>query len=104
MDLSFIEPEEPKLLEEIGVNYIVNEITKRNGYSLVELSLMEQLLPEQIRVLWSHAYRIFYYHAYRIFYYRPISQSQFVCEFRHEVEQIAKQEIEPGMFKNEDIL
>jgi hypothetical protein len=96
MDLSFIEPEEPKLLEEIGVNYIVNEITKRNGYSLVELSLMEQLLPEQIRVLWSH--------AYRIFYYRPISQSQFVCEFRHEVEQIAKQEIEPGMFKNEDIL
>jgi hypothetical protein len=48
--LSFLEPEEPKLLKEIGVGYIVDEIAKKEGYifSFAELPLMEQLLPEQI--------------------------------------------------------
>jgi hypothetical protein len=54
---------------------------------------MEQLLPEQIRVLLSHAYKISG---------KFIRKSQFVREFRNEVEQIAKQEIEPGIFKDED--
>jgi hypothetical protein len=61
---------------------------------MAESPLTRQLLPEQIRVLWSH--------VYRIYYYQPLLH--FVREFRNEVEQIAKREIEPGMFKDEDIL
>ncbi|MHA2218536.1 MAG: hypothetical protein ACXACY_21635 [Candidatus Hodarchaeales archaeon] len=97
INLSFIEPEEPKLLREIGVDYIIKGITERDGftYSFTELSLMEQLLPEQIRVLLSHAYKISE---------KFIRKSQFIRIFHNEVEQIAKQEIEPGMFKDEDIL
>ncbi|MHA2218916.1 MAG: hypothetical protein ACXACY_23590 [Candidatus Hodarchaeales archaeon] len=93
MELSFIEPEEPKLMREIGVDYIVGKITKRNGfiYLFTELSLMEQLLPEQIRVLWSHAFRIYHY-------YQFLSKSRFTTRFRNEVKKIAEQEIEPGMF------
>jgi hypothetical protein len=95
INLSFIEPEEPKLLREIGVDYIIKGITERD--SLFKYSfrgpLMEQLLPEQIRVLLSHAYKISG---------KFIRKSQFVREFRNEVEQIAKQEIEPGIFKDED--
>ncbi|MHA2218914.1 MAG: hypothetical protein ACXACY_23580 [Candidatus Hodarchaeales archaeon] len=96
MKFSFTEPEEPRLIREIGVDYIVNEITKRYGFSYsFRLLLMKQLLPEQIRVLWSHAYRI---------YSHTSSKIQFIPRFRSEVEQIAKQEIEPGMFKDEDTL
>jgi hypothetical protein len=95
LEFSFVEPEEPKLLREIGVS----EITERGRFifSAKALSLMEQLLPEQIRVLLSHAYRIYGYHWCS-------SKSKFIYKLRHEVEQIAKQEIEPGMFKDEDIL
>jgi hypothetical protein len=32
LEFSFIEPEEPKLLREIGVNYVVEEITKEDGF------------------------------------------------------------------------
>jgi hypothetical protein len=58
MRLSFVEPEEPRLIREIGVNHIVEGITERNGFVFCFYDpLMGQLLPEQIRVLWSHAYR-----------------------------------------------
>ncbi|MHA2218917.1 MAG: hypothetical protein ACXACY_23595 [Candidatus Hodarchaeales archaeon] len=99
MRLSFVEPEEPKLMREIGVNYIVEEITERYGFifSAQVSLLMEQLIPEQIRVLVSHAYKI--YHSYR-----PFSKSYFIDRLHIEFQQIAKQEIEPGVFKNEDIL
>ncbi|MHA2218541.1 MAG: hypothetical protein ACXACY_21660 [Candidatus Hodarchaeales archaeon] len=99
LKLSFIEPEEPKLMREIGVDYIVKEVTEKDGfkYSFTKLSLMEQLLPEQMRVLLSHAYRICNHH-------RLFSKFQFIRIFRNEVKQIAEQEIEPGMFKDEDIL
>jgi hypothetical protein len=87
MRLSSTEPEEPKLLKEIGVNHIVEGITERNGFVFcIYDPLMGQLLPEQIRVLWSHAYRV-YDHCF--------SKSEFISKFQ----QIAKQEIEPGMFK-----
>ncbi|MHA2218539.1 MAG: hypothetical protein ACXACY_21650 [Candidatus Hodarchaeales archaeon] len=94
-NLSFIEPEEPKLIRKIGVDYIVKEVVKDSlfKYSFTRSLLMEQLLPEQIRVLLSHAYKISG---------KFIRKSQFVREFRNEVEQIAKQEIEPGIFKDED--
>ncbi|MHA2218910.1 MAG: hypothetical protein ACXACY_23560, partial [Candidatus Hodarchaeales archaeon] len=92
MDLSFTEPEEPRLLREIGADYIVEGIMVGSGYYFTGL-LMKQLIPEQIRVLWSHAYRV---------YYRPFNQfnpftphprlPRFVDRFRNEVEQIAKQE------------
>jgi hypothetical protein len=88
--LTFVEPEEPRLIREIGVNHIVEGITERNGFVFCFYDpLMEQLLPEQIRVLWSHAYRIYGYHC--------SSKSEFISKFRHEVEQIARQEIEPGI-------
>jgi hypothetical protein len=92
MGFSFIEPEEPRLMREIGVDYIVEGVTEKYGfkYSFTELSLMEQLLPEQIRVLFSHACKIAYLTGLK---------SQFIPKFRNEVEQIAKQEIEPGIFK-----
>jgi hypothetical protein len=96
LELSFTEPEEPKLLKEIGVDYIVEKITKGDGYSFEGL-LMKQLLPEQIRVLLSHTYRVFYYRL-------PTSQPRFVDLLYIEFQQIAKQEIEPGIFKDEDIL
>ncbi|MHA2219357.1 MAG: hypothetical protein ACXACY_25875 [Candidatus Hodarchaeales archaeon] len=96
MDLSFTEPEEPRLMREIGVNCIIDGIMVGSDYSFTELSLMKQLLPEQIRVLFSHAYRI--YNSY------CFSQVQFIFKFRDEVRQLARQEIEPGMFKDEDIL
>jgi hypothetical protein len=100
MRLSFVEPEEPKLIREIGVGYIVERIVAGDGYSF-RGPLMKQLLPEQIRILLSHAYRI-YHHLCN---FNPFtSQPRFVDQFRYEVEQIAKQEIEPGMFKNENIL
>jgi hypothetical protein len=95
MSLSFTEPEEPRLMREIGVGYIVEGIIVVDGYSF-RGPLMEQLLPEQIRVLLSH--------AYRIYFRTPIPQFHFINQLRNEVEQIAKQEIEPGMFKNEDTL
>ncbi|MHA2218039.1 MAG: hypothetical protein ACXACY_19060 [Candidatus Hodarchaeales archaeon] len=93
LNMSHPEPSNPKLLKEIGVGYIVEEITKRTSfyYNFRELSLLKQLLPEQIRVLLSHAYRIYDYHWCS-------SKSQFIRIFRNEVEQIAEQEIEPGMF------
>jgi hypothetical protein len=87
LSFSFVEPEESRLMREIGVDYIVDFIGE---------PLTKQLLPEQIRVLLSHAYRIYGYYCF--------SKLQFIREFRREVEQIAKQEIEPGMFKNEDTL
>jgi hypothetical protein len=97
--MSHPEPSNPKLLKEIGVGYIVEEITERTSfyYNFRELSLLKQLLPEQIRVLLSHAHRIYDCHRYS-------SKSQFIRIFHNEVEQIAKQEIEPGMFKDEDTL
>jgi hypothetical protein len=96
MDLSFTEPEEPRLMREIGVNCIIDGImVGSGGYSFTGL-LMKQLLPEQIRVLLSH--------TYRIYCYQSVSRLRFVDQLHIEVEQIAKQEIEPGMFKNEDIL
>ncbi|MHA2219356.1 MAG: hypothetical protein ACXACY_25870, partial [Candidatus Hodarchaeales archaeon] len=61
--------------------------------SFTELLLMKQLLPEQIRVLVSHAYRICD---------DCFSKVQFILRFHDEVEQIARQEIGPGMFKDED--
>ncbi|MHA2218547.1 MAG: hypothetical protein ACXACY_21690, partial [Candidatus Hodarchaeales archaeon] len=90
MDLSFVEPEEPRLLKEIGVDYITDEITKRDRFncSFRESPLTRQLLPEQIRVLLSHAHKI-----WMIVY----SKSQFIRIFHNEVKQIAEQEIEPGM-------
>jgi hypothetical protein len=92
-NLSFVEPEEPRLLREIGVNYIVKGITERNGFNYyLEPLIMKQLLPEQIRVLVSHAHKIACL----------ITKYQFIPRFRNEVKQIAKQEIEPGMFRNED--
>jgi hypothetical protein len=93
LEFSFTEPEEPKLIREIGVDYIIEGITERDGFSYyLEPLIMRQLLPEQIRVLMSHAFRI------------PFSELHFVNQLRNEVEQLAKQEIEPGIFKDEDIL
>jgi hypothetical protein len=96
MSLSFTEPEEPRLMREIGVDYIIEGVIVRIGfnYSFKGL-LMKQLLPEQIRVLWSHAYRI---------YNDCSSKVQFILRLHDEVEQIARQEIGPGMFKDEDTL
>jgi hypothetical protein len=51
MRYSFVEPEEPRLMREIGVDYIVEGITERNSYFFAESPLTRQLLPEQIRVL-----------------------------------------------------
>jgi hypothetical protein len=84
MDLSFVEPEEPRLMREMGVDYIVDGIIVGDTYSL-RGPLMKQLLPEQIRVLLSHAYKAFYHPS--------TLQVRFVDRFRREVEQIAKQEI-----------
>ncbi|MHA2218919.1 MAG: hypothetical protein ACXACY_23605 [Candidatus Hodarchaeales archaeon] len=97
LDLSFLEPEEPKLLKEIGVDYIVKEIMKKNGfkYSFYRLSSMSQLLPEQIRILMSHAYVVATLTS---------TKNMFADEFYSIVRRIAEQEIEPGMFRNEDIL
>jgi hypothetical protein len=80
MDLSFMEPEEPRLMREMGVDYIVNGIIVGDTYSF-RGPLMEQLLPEQIRVLLSHAYKAFYHPS--------TLQVRFVDRFCREVEQIA---------------
>jgi hypothetical protein len=85
LDLSFLEPEEPKLLKEIGVF----------KYSFYRLSSMSQLLPEQIRILMSHAYVVATLTS---------TKNMFADEFYSIVRRIAEQEIEPGMFRNEDIL
>ncbi|MHA2218042.1 MAG: hypothetical protein ACXACY_19075 [Candidatus Hodarchaeales archaeon] len=90
---AFIEPEKHRLLREIGVDYILYEITRNAHHYYMRPSLMTQLLVEQRQVLMSHVY--IYFNMYGNNFRKP---------FRDELQRLADCEVEPGMFRNEDIL
>ncbi|MHA2218041.1 MAG: hypothetical protein ACXACY_19070 [Candidatus Hodarchaeales archaeon] len=88
--LIFGEPEEFKLLREIGVEYIFYKISQK-GLAYNFWPIMDQLSPEQRQVLLSHAYIICNNNSAGIFKFREL--------FRDELQRLADCEIEPGMFK-----
>jgi hypothetical protein len=90
------EPDNPIFLRDLNenqINFLVESI-----YSDRSAEIMNLLLPEQIYVLRCHASHLY------SFYYACGDITKFHVQMSREIYQLAKQEIEPGMFKDEDIL
>jgi hypothetical protein len=88
---SFKEPEEPKLLEKIGMDHIVEESTWDSNYIFhFTNSLMEELLVEQREVVVNCAHFCLQHGNFK---------SDCVAKFRKLVKKLSDREIEPGIFK-----
>jgi hypothetical protein len=90
---AYKEPENPIFLRDLSVGEI--ELLAEDLYfSHSEPRILNLLLPEQIYILRCHAY----YNVMTVCF-KPYCRG-----IKEQVLELAKQEIEPGMFKNEDTL
>ncbi|MHA2218035.1 MAG: hypothetical protein ACXACY_19040 [Candidatus Hodarchaeales archaeon] len=89
-DLHFAEPDEPKLLKDIGIDRIFFEVVRKTSFLYsFEANFMEQLLMEQRCVLHNHAYIVM-----------TSVLSRFDEIYYEEIQSLSKSEIEPGIFKS----
>jgi hypothetical protein len=79
-----------KDLDEVSIYKLIKSI-----YVDHYIRVLDHLLPEQIYILRCHA-------SYLDSFYD--TEEKFLVEMKQEIEQLTRQEVEPGMFKNEDIL
>jgi hypothetical protein len=90
-DIPLEEPNNPMLLRDLSEKSI-DSLVMDLYYNLKYTAILQLLTPEQRFVLNCHASYLF------------LPRYNFLTKMKQEIKQIAKQEIEPGMFKNEDIL
>ncbi|MHA2218918.1 MAG: hypothetical protein ACXACY_23600 [Candidatus Hodarchaeales archaeon] len=94
-DIPTKEPDNPIFLRDLNegsVNYLMEAI-----YYIRSGGVLDLLLPEQIWILCCHA-------TYIPSFSCISRRDEFIVRMRQEIKQLSKQEIEPGMFKNEDTL
>jgi hypothetical protein len=109
VDRPYVEPESPVLLIDLIDDYIDNLAdavihciwsSRMRCSEIQNFTVVNKLMPEQRYVLICHADHV----RLRLGYIRDMTYNMLFFGVKKEIYRLAKQEIEPGMFTDEDTL